>query len=158
MLSPPQVQTIQALENQVSSDIQTATSALNTTSPRIDNAIRDALTLTSKLLAPTGSKYSITCLKRSFKNRQNKGLNDNWQLNKGLKYCRMLIIFSPAYCLHQIRIFSSAYYLHQIRFFLAPPTVFSTPCWLKNKFELLNKSANLMQYAENLRKNIYLYV
>ena len=32
---------------------------------------------------------SKTCVKRPLKNRQ-KGLNDNWYLNEGQKYCRML--------------------------------------------------------------------
>ena len=35
-------------------------------------------------------KYSKTCVKRSLKNRQNKGLNDKWLLNEGRKYFRML--------------------------------------------------------------------
>ena len=35
-------------------------------------------------------KYSKTYVKRPLKNRQNKDLNDNWQLNDGKKYCRML--------------------------------------------------------------------
>ena len=34
--------------------------------------------------------YSKTCLKRPLYNRQNKDLNDKWQLNEGQKYCRML--------------------------------------------------------------------
>ena len=31
-----------------------------------------------------------TCLKQPFRNRLNEGLKDRWQLNAGLKYCRML--------------------------------------------------------------------
>ena len=31
-----------------------------------------------------------TCLKQPLKNRQNKGLQDEWWLNEGQKYCRML--------------------------------------------------------------------
>ena len=34
--------------------------------------------------------YSKTYVKRPLKNRQNKCLNDNWLLNEGRKYCRML--------------------------------------------------------------------
>ena len=34
--------------------------------------------------------YSKTCVKRPLKNRQNKDLNNNWLLNEGRKYCRML--------------------------------------------------------------------
>ena len=34
--------------------------------------------------------YSITCVKRPLKNRQNKDLDNNWELNEGQKYCRML--------------------------------------------------------------------
>ena len=34
--------------------------------------------------------YSKTCVKRPLINKQNKDLNDKWQLNEGQKYCRML--------------------------------------------------------------------
>ena len=34
--------------------------------------------------------YSKICLKRSFKNSQNKSLKDKWKLNEGRKYFRML--------------------------------------------------------------------
>ena len=34
--------------------------------------------------------YSKTCVKRPLINRQNRDLNDKWQLNEGRKYCRML--------------------------------------------------------------------
>ena len=33
-----------------------------------------------------------TCVKRPLQNRQNKDLNDKWQLNEGQKYCRMLCL------------------------------------------------------------------
>ena len=36
------------------------------------------------------SLNSKTCVKWSLKKRQNKDLNDNWKLNEGQKYCRML--------------------------------------------------------------------
>ena len=35
-------------------------------------------------------KYSKVRVKRPLKNRQNKDLYDKWQLNEGVKYCRML--------------------------------------------------------------------
>ena len=35
-------------------------------------------------------RYGKTCLKRPLKKRQNKDINDKWQLNEGLKSCRML--------------------------------------------------------------------
>ena len=34
--------------------------------------------------------YRKACVKLPLKNRQNKVLNDKWQLNEGQKYCRML--------------------------------------------------------------------
>ena len=36
------------------------------------------------------NEYSKTCVKRPLKNRQNKDLDDKWQLNEGQKYFRML--------------------------------------------------------------------
>ena len=44
------------------------------------------------------TEYSKTCLKRSLKNRQNKGLIGKWQLNEGRKYC--LGAFSNTFDLH----------------------------------------------------------
>ena len=35
-------------------------------------------------------QYSKTCVKLPLKNRQNKSLNENWYLNAGRKYCRMV--------------------------------------------------------------------
>ena len=45
---------------------------------------------------------SKACVKRTLKNRQNKDLNDKWQLNEGQKYCRMLILqyFRPSLSYH----------------------------------------------------------
>ena len=34
--------------------------------------------------------YSKTCVKRQLRNRQDKDLNDKWELYEGQKYCRML--------------------------------------------------------------------
>ena len=34
--------------------------------------------------------YNKTCVKWPLKNRQYKDLNNNWKLNEGRKYCRML--------------------------------------------------------------------
>ena len=47
------------------------------------------LPLTFDLLLNT-DEYSKTCLKGPLKNKQNKDLNNKWQLNEGQKYCRML--------------------------------------------------------------------
>ena len=35
-------------------------------------------------------QYSKTCIKGPLKKRQKKDLIDNWKLNEGPKYCRML--------------------------------------------------------------------
>ena len=46
-------------------------------------------TLQSNFSNISNLTYSKTCVKWSLKNRQNKGLNDNWLLNEGQKYFRM---------------------------------------------------------------------
>ena len=48
--------------------------------------------------------YSKTCLKQPLKNRQNKDLNDKWQLNEGQKYCRMLPLEHSAILLTCIKL------------------------------------------------------
>ena len=48
-------------------------------------------------------RYSKTCLKRPFKNRQKKDLNDKWLLNEVGKYCRMLSLEHSAILLTCIK-------------------------------------------------------
>ena len=47
--------------------------------------------------------YSKTCVKWPLKNRQNIDLNDKWELNEGLKYCRMLPLENSAIILACIK-------------------------------------------------------
>ena len=47
--------------------------------------------------------YSKTCVKRPLKNRQNKDVNDKWQLHEGQKYCRMLPLEHSSILLHCIK-------------------------------------------------------
>ena len=47
--------------------------------------------------------YSKTCVKRSLKNRQNKGLSDKWLLDECRKYCRMLPLEQSAILLTCIK-------------------------------------------------------
>ena len=47
--------------------------------------------ITRRIFEPfTRFEYSKTGVNRPLKNRQDKGLNDKWELNAGQKYCRML--------------------------------------------------------------------
>ena len=48
--------------------------------------------------------YSKTCVKRQLKHRQNKEFNNNWKLNEGLKYCRMLPLEHSAILLTCIKL------------------------------------------------------
>ena len=48
------------------------------------------LPLTACIFSFSLKIYIKTCVKWPLKNRQNKDLNEKWELNEGLKYCRML--------------------------------------------------------------------
>ena len=54
-------------------------------------------------LPKTVQHYTKTCLNRSFKSRQNKGVNGKCWLNEGHKYCRMLPFEDSAILLTCIR-------------------------------------------------------